>query len=814
MKRRSLWPPWPKLDLDRPASLSWRDVAVFAGLGAVYVAVMLHLLIFTADYPWGSGTDIATLQYPVRQYAFTWMRQGIFPLWNPFVFGGLPFAGGGAHPFLYPPLWLGAFLPTPTVLWLEILGHAWLGLVSFALLARYQGFCRVACLLGAASYATSGFFAGHLFAGHVDLLEAYAYLPLVLLSQEAALRYRGVAWSLLAGVTLALVGLIGNDQVLAWACMLWLYPLGSALLGRARPVSLRLAWRSPWLREAEPARNEDPLAPLARGLVAVALLAVVWLPRAEMSSAFLRRAGGVDTVPLTSWLTLLVPHIFERTNIAYAFTSWAAWEGQNYLGLVGLLCVFYALLTPWRRWLAYAIPALLFGLLAAGDATPLFGWLARLDPSLATLNVAGRFVGPMTLFLALLQVLGYHQIVHGNPTERKRQLFLAVAATGLLTCVWGVLFFASPEATWWSDALRAITTPEEFYRIQAGVQPEQTAGLLVVTGLRTGWSCMVLFFAILAIAYAQRRRLVWLQVLVLLDLTVFGAPYLQRVDPSTYLISGDVVGALQQVNLGVARFSGSPILCPFNGGMAYGLSNPGGYDLLSSKAYDRAAAQQFGAPPSTQVSRLQDVIPAPLWRIQGVAYYLLPANVTPEPAYAGMTVLGELTPDTQGLFDSYAFPRVFLVGTATRMADSEVLPLLLRDGERFRREVFLASDGPSTPEVGEVRRLALGPNEMRLEASGPGYLVTTDVWAPGWQAEVDGRSAPLLRANGGLHRAVWLEPGEHRVRLFFAPASLTRGRWVSGIALGLVLAVFLWGARGWRPRREKPQPPQRQGRKK
>jgi uncharacterized membrane protein YfhO len=68
--------------------------------------------------------------------------------------------------------------------------------------------------------------------------------------------------------------------------------------------------------------------------------------------------------------------------------------------------------------------------------------------------------------------------------------------------------------------------------------------------------------------------------------------------------------------------------------------------------------------------------------------------------------------------------------------------------------------------------------------------VLVDAYDPGWRARVDGRDAPLLRANLAF-RAVELPTGMHRVEFVFRPRSVVVGLGVSaaGIAAALGLAA-------------------------
>ena len=70
-----------------------------------------------------------------------------------------------------------------------------------------------------------------------------------------------------------------------------------------------------------------------------------------------------------------------------------------------------------------------------------------------------------------------------------------------------------------------------------------------------------------------------------------------------------------------------------------------------------------------------------------------------------------------------------------------------------------------------------------LGAQANGLLVLHDTYYPGWIAEVDGKSAPILRADI-LFRAVELPPGTHRVTFRFAPFSLANLRAALNATLG------------------------------
>ncbi|HEY7514580.1 MAG TPA: hypothetical protein VIC87_08885, partial [Vicinamibacteria bacterium] len=159
-----------------------------------------------------------------------------------------------------------------------------------------------------------------------------------------------------------------------------------------------------------------------------------------------------------------------------------------------------------------------------------------------------------------------------------------------------------------------------------------------------------------------------------------------------------------------------------------------------------------------------------------------------------------------------ATPRAHLVPERRIAADAEGAFALVKrpDFDAFRTVVLESASGeePRLPAgaaavgVGRASILRDEPDRVVIGTSSgrPGWLVLNDTFAPGWRAEVDGRTRPILRANG-LVRAVEVGAGRHRVEFVYAPDSVRRGAALSLVGL-LATSVLLLGRTSRPPRPE------------
>ena len=106
------------------------------------------------------------------------------------------------------------------------------------------------------------------------------------------------------------------------------------------------------------------------------------------------------------------------------------------------------------------------------------------------------------------------------------------------------------------------------------------------------------------------------------------------------------------------------------------------------------------------------------------------------------------------------------------------------------------------PVDGRVDIVDYEPERVSIMTSstGPGLLLLRDAIYPGWEVEIDGTEARLLRANV-LHRAVLIPAGEHDVEFIYEPDEVATGGVISLIAWVMFAVLLVGPAVGrWRRR--------------
>jgi hypothetical protein len=777
---------WHRADRRRPAlHLDVLALGLLAFLaGGFFWRVLTESGIMM---PQGGG-DVASLYYPTYLYAASQIKEGILPLWNPHLFAGMPFAADIQSSLFYPINWvLYLFVDVNygSLEWLLIF-HYWLASAFMYLFLRDLNLSRTSSLAGGIAFAFCGFMTAHL--GHLPMILVAAWLPLCLLCLRRAhltLGFGGWAWSIGAGLSMAISLFAGHAQIFSYTliavALLWL-----VLLFEHKPFTPASAWL--WI---------------AKGFVAVLVLfglgAMQLLPSIELSNQSVRsaisyeEASAYSAQPITL-LNLLLPRVYGGNPASYSPGDWQSTENWGYCGVITLALAAAAVLFRRNKMLTFfGILLVLSLLIMLGDLTIVGAWIYGFLPGFSSLRSTGRALFLFGFSLAGLAAFGLDGLLaflHShNPSNRSAVRWYLV---GLSAAVAVVALFVMP--LFFSQTLQlngSLTS-----RLPQAIN--DLGVLMLWLGLLAGISWA---------AWRARLnpRVAGALIVALLVLDIFSPNSL--FNPTTdNLLSGFQQFTARTVTYKLTRDKTTNI--PFrvdSDANAQDQWQPSTALLVSSEDPTTQMYDTGGAFNPLKLRRYdylwgvaKDNFDSPLYDLAGARMRVVSSSTVLTNTQKWQP--SDIYPAFRLYQDLNAMPRVFLVHDARVETDGFTTVNSLRNFSVDPRHTVLLESGtsassslPGTAEAstsGEaVVAKEYGSQNIVLDvtATSPGWVVLSDAWYPGWEATIDGRSAPVEVADHAF-RAVHVDAGQSTLIMQFRPATWA---WGSLISLLTFLAVLV-----------------------
>jgi hypothetical protein len=399
-----------------------KTISRLAGVFIIFILFVLTLAFYRklaltnlilADY------DLLTYFYPYKDAAAAAIRSGRLPLWNPYLFTGVPFLANPQTAIFYPLNLPSYFLSAAEAVKYSIIFHVFLAgafMYAFARLSLNLG--RAASMAAALVFMFSGFLTQQ--TGHINQLNAAVWLPLVLLVFDLAWQRRNPAFILLGGLALASQILAGHSQVtfllLSGLGLYFLFRLGQAWAEEEAERHQRLAWVA-----------ISFAAPLILGL---GLSAAQLLPTLELSRLSIRGGG----LPYREAISFSLPPWLLARSLLPEFSQHVFSEYIGYIGVLPLVLACVALGRRESRPIAlfWLVLGLLSLFLALGGYNPLYEAISRLLPPLRLFRVPARWLYLYTFAFAALAGLGFQGLMRGS------------LGRGLLRALWSGLLWAVP----------------------------------------------------------------------------------------------------------------------------------------------------------------------------------------------------------------------------------------------------------------------------------------------------------------------------------------------------------------------------------
>ncbi len=757
-----------------------RDLLAVAGFAVLVSGFFVQVLFLTGYLVPRGGGDLASFLYPVYSFAARNIQNGTIPLWNPYQFGGMPFAADMQTGMFYPINFLAFLLVRPftyeAMEGLAIL-HYYLASVFMYIYLRSLGIGRLGSFASGVGFAFCGFVVAHL--GHLNMLASAIWLPLILYFFHKACVRGSITSAIAGGAAYGISILAGHVQMTLYLglflALYWLWGYVSEWWGKG---SLKPRWLG-WRRTAS--------LPLTL-IVAFGLAAIQLLPSAELTNLSIRanisyaQSTEYAVTPL-GLVTLIVPHFLGPDSTDFWGIKGNLTEVYGYAGILVMLLAGLALVLRSRklawRWF-FALASVLFLLLSLGQDTVLQGWLYRFVPGFDKVRAPGRFLYFFDFGVAILAGFGLDSLT--RPAARrdrpalKTAIWISAAAVALASI--GTLLFLQAFLN------SQDKDPAIFRRIESATSGMTTTLVFLVMGL--------VVFLLHRYHGRWRAMIPWIAITVIV-VDLFSAGWMYNTTDQNILEGFNQTQVIRFLQADEDKFridSATNVYDAWQPGTnlnnligdVQGLFNP--MMLADFSAYWNS----MGSRSSTSYDLLN-------------AKYVVAHKDVVLDWSKYKPVLTD-APKVNVYQNTKAAPRAMIIPSA-RVAPRDSIPDLLRAPDFNPSVTVFLEDGETrSPAAVDFPRQVLSvsypdPNRVLIvaETAEPAYLFLADVMYPGWKAKLDGQDAPVRRADY-MFRAVDLPPGRHSVEFNFEPRTWTIG-WITSLVflLGIIAAfpaAWLW----------------------
>ena len=728
--------------------------------------------------------------YAFREFGATMLRTtGHFPLWNPYLFGGMPYVAAMHGDIFYPTFLLRMIMPTDVAMTWGFIIHIFLsGLFTYGFL-RVLGYSFYGALAGGIAYMMSGQIASSVSPGHDGKLFVSALFPLALWMLYLGFR-QAKSWSW--GVFALIIGL----------CVLSPHPqLLQYTLLTCGAYSLFLAFTT---LDGIKLERAVALRRLGVALLAViiglAIGAVQYLPVREYMS-WSPRAGGIDYTAATSYAwppyELLNAYLPQFSGILDNYSGPNAIHlHSDYAGVVVLILAGAAFIgwrtDPRRKHIIFWSTALVISLLwSLGGATPFYRIPYAIVPGTKYFRAPATIFFVGTLALALLACVGTERFLERR-VSRKYLVGWAIAGLALVV-------LAS------AGVLSSIAESFADERLVDRVQANKHALFL------GAWRSLAFALLVLGLWFAMARGKISttlaagaLVFLMAFDLWTIERIYWMFSAPAKVIYADDGITAALKAEPQPVRVLPFPIRQPpqhdaFLSGdalMSHQIRDTWGYHGNQLGRYNELTAFNTGDTRAFAPNVL---------RLTNTQYLL--TNIGELPFVGGTTMVKgpvrNASGDTTYLFRLTAEnPYAWVTPVAVKAPDDQVLGTILNPRFDVTRAALFDTSANVTVAQGvqslpaplaiktTVRHYEPGKVQIDLNAPAPqgSSLVVSENYYPGWIASVDGKPARIGRVDYTMI-GVELPAGARSIELNFTSPAYQRGKvitWIS-IALGFLM---------------------------
>ncbi|MEW6095922.1 MAG: YfhO family protein [bacterium] len=719
--------------------------------------------------------------YPTRYFVSQCVKEGCFPLWNPYLYFGYPFFASLQHGLLNPFSFFLYLFPFDIGIKLFIVWHLFLAGLFMYLLMRDFGVSQISSLIASLVYTFNSYM---LSIDTFTHLTSACWTPLIfLLFNRSFYTKEKLKYIILTSISLSLQ-FVGEEPTILYATVivLTLFTIAKAVMQYRKEG-----------RIIYPSKSILILSLVV--LISVGLVLFQLLPFLEAVNYSYRQEGMVYhkatkwSLPPIELLTLICPVSSGFMEFIWVGLGQGLFKGI-YFGIVPFFLILVSLCEKSRKNLFWFGIFLVGIILSFGDHTPFYKFLYKYFPFFSMHRYPMKFFCMSIFAGSILAGFGFDYLLRTIREKRIKSFILLFISNLFLIFILLIWYFNLGKILWLLKInYFVINSLEKLLEIEGKYFMVYKNFFLVTT----------IFSLFNLLAFLTRRCRVKLNffttvslIIITFDLFFFGLnlnplvnqklyhyqpPILKilkkdtdyfrfMIEPKTLSYYCEELGRGEQTLLEVIKtlqLSLTPNL-----GLMHKIYEVDGYGFLILedyiKFYVRLGYGKFIVDP--QLSKLTNV------------KYIISKFEIPYP-YLKLVYKEEKYGEEFRLYENMSYlPRAFFVPKTRVVKDrQEILNILTSRDFDPQKEVILEEEIPNSKSKisnlkSQIRIIDYQPNKVTINTScyNDGFLFLSDTYYPGWKAYIDGKPTKIYRANF-LFRAIVLPQGSHHVKFVYIPLS-------------------------------------------
>ncbi|HYM65389.1 MAG TPA: YfhO family protein [Candidatus Sulfotelmatobacter sp.] len=710
------------------------------------------------------------------------------PLWNPYMFSGMPFQADPSSSMFYPLNLLFLIIPTGYSFgYLYFLDIFLIGLFTY-LFAKSINLDNFSSFISGLIFMFSGEIVFRIYAGHLYILDAIVWLPIFLTLLEMLLKTKKSIFAVFGAIPIALMIFAGHSQFTFYN-----------ILFSSFYFFLRLLFLYK--------KNKNILEIFNLILnffflifVGIFLSAIQLFPSLELSRLS-ERSSGISfefakafSLHPYQLLSFIFPYFFGSP---FNNTFWGKgnfWETCAYLGIIPLFLALFSILHNKNKYVfIFFSSAIIAIILSFGGYTPVYELFFKSFPFFNLFRAPARFLYLYSFSISILSGFGINYILNNKFNRvkivRLKTLSLTLISVSFFTILFSLILNSSKNINFYEKFILRNNSLaigiNHFVVLKQFSSDIFNFSILIM-------SFFILLYLFLKSKVSKNVFKIVASLIIFIDLWTFGSRVIDVSKANQQYVVPSVINKILQDKSTYRVFSQTgeysnisivnniQILTGYNGEY---LKNYRDFLWLTGK-YENTPFESF-----IIINSIDNLGPLNLLNTKYVIWNkkITVKNLKYINEYSENNIKSYLYENTSFL------PRAYVVSDKALKENKFIISKKIDKLPNFAKldsPIFLNLDKTYILENAKIANYSPNKIEINVNMEKSGYLVLSEIYYPGWKAYDNNKETEVLKGDY-IFRTIFLSKGHHNIKFIFNPESFKIGKLISLSTLFFILVSLI-----------------------